>query len=487
MHNHCLRTYTCRFVAACLLLATMVAPVSGQQVNLGIRAPIMPFMWQGGKSIDTASVDSTERKRWIFLQENLKQMAAWGGQWNIVYVYQWLDKDRSFARLRRVVEEHEKHGVEVVLRVFEDPRTYGRLLDRESAEFGYDEAYFRWAQSLAHAFRGKVKHYLIGNEVEIDLAKTYSAAPNMPRHLLLDYDQYAKLLETAAKAIKSADPEAQVANAGFSDKSLALAVADDLLESRGITEAQAFWESWKERGGIRAEGKLALYRDLHSDDARRKIEFVRRAVREPAGSDRFQLHYYGNWRATQPVIDWIRKEMRASNSLRPIIAAEVGYGVSSKKQQGADGRRREIVDYSDYSPDEHASNTVKTLATLLGNGIGDALYWSMRDDKDFGSIARLFASTDDPHEFKPAPVNRAFRMMGQTLGGLSPGPGRLSGRPGLWEFAFTGRTDVSLVWSEDQDLSALVAGAREIRDMEGQVLVMSGPGKSVTGPIYVFW
>lgn len=487
MHKRRLRTYTFHFVAAYLLLATMVAPVSGQQVNLGIRAPIMPFMWQDGKSIDAAGVDSADRKRWIFLQENLKQMAAWGGQWNIVYAYQWLDRDRSFARLRRVVEEHEKHGVEVVLRVFEDPRTYGRLLDRESAEFGYDETYYRWIESLARVFRGKIKYYLIGNEVEIDLAKTYSAAPEMPKHLVLDYDQYAKLLGTAVKAIKSADPEAQVANAGFSDKSIALAVANDLLESHGITAAQAFWESWKERGGIRAEGKIALYRDLHSDDAQRKIEFVRRAIREPAGSDLFQLHYYGNWRATQPVIDWIRKEMRATDSLRPIIAAEVGYGVSSKKQKRADGKMREIVDFSGYSADEHASNTVKVFATLLGNDVVNALYWSMRDDKDFGSIVRLFASTDDPRDFKSAPVNRAFRMMGQTLGGLHPDQGRLSKRPGLWEFRFTGRTDVSLVWSEGQDLSALVAGAREVRDMEGRVLAMSGLVKSFTGPIYVFW
>ena len=224
-------------------MGTYAAPTGEHQISLGIRAPILQFMWRDGKSMSDLKLDSNERHRWMFMEANLDHMRAWGGEWNIVIVRQWLDGEDNFARIRRIIAEHEKRGLKVVLRVLEEPDIYKRLLKSESKEFGFDQAYFRWIQSLARAAGGKVQYFLIGNEAELDLGKSYPDVLNAPEHLLLTYDQYAKVLRTAVKAIKSVDPGLQVANSGFSDKSLALAMAQDIAETRGLAKAQEFWEA----------------------------------------------------------------------------------------------------------------------------------------------------------------------------------------------------------------------------------------------------
>ncbi len=114
---------------------------------------------------------------------------------------------------------------------------------------------------------------------------------------------------------------------------------------------------------------------------------------------------------------------------------------------------RKTIDWSHYSEEDHASNIVKVFATLLGNGVEQALYWNMRDSEDVGATVRLFNATEDPRMFKPNRVNRAFRMLCNTLNGARSAPARLPSRAGLWEFHFAGKADVSLVWSDDLDLA----------------------------------
>jgi len=130
---------------------------------------------------------------------------------------------------------------------------------------------------------------------------------------------------------------------------------------------------------------------------------------------------------------------------------------------------------------------VKVFATLLGNGVEQALYWNMRDSDDVGATVRLFEATKDPHLFKPNRVNRAFRMLCNTLNGARSAPARLPSRAGLWEFHFAGKADVSLVWSDELDLAGLLDSAKELRDVEGRVLARSDIDKPFTGPVYVFW
>jgi len=478
---------TYRLALVFLLWITIVTPVQSQQISIGIRSPVKPFMWQQGKSFDDSVLNKKYKHRWRFLAANIQHIPVWGGQWNIVNISQWLNEGKDYARLHKIIEEHEKYGLLVVLRVLEDPRAYEHLFTTESAEFGYNKSYFHWIQSLIRSLDGKVKCVLIGNEVEINSNKFHHEVAGIPKNLSINYDQYSKLLLTAVKAIKSVDPSILVANGGFSDLSLALALSNELLESRGLNEAHEFWSSWKEQSGIKAEGRLGLYRLLKSREAKRKIEFVRRALREPMGCDLYQFHYYRNWRALQPMLNWIKKEMQSVNAARPIIAAEVGYRIMISKTKDGNGMVRKVLDKSYYSEVDHASNIIKIFAILLGNGVQKALYWNMRNSDDYGSVVPLFESTDDPEQFKTGPVNLAFRMLSETLNGLSPAQGRLPKRSDVWEFRFVGKSDVSLVWSDGYDLAAMLRDAREVRDMDGHLISSSGNEKPLVGPVYIFW
>lgn len=456
-----------------------------QGISLGIHSPVTPFMWKGGESIVGSDLSELQRKRWLYLQKNLDQIKGWGGTWNVVPVYQWLDGENNFVRLRRVVAEHERRGLEVVFRVIEAPEVYGRLGD-DGDDQGYDRVYYRWVQSLAREFGGQVKCFLIGNESELDLGNSYHWKPDAPKHLRLTYDQYAKVLDTAVRAIKAVDPELQVGNSGFSDKSLALAVAQSIYDEQGITEAQAFWEDWKAVGGVKAEGRIGLYRLLHDEEMQRRIDFVRRAAREPQGSDLFQLHYYGGWRGLPTVLDWIAKEMRAGNAKRPLIAAEVGYRVRSIKHKTKEGRKRFESDWEHYSEQEHAANTVRNFAILAGNGVTRVLYWSMRESGSSGLALRLFPPTDDADAFPANQVTRAFRALGAALNGTRPQPNAAAEGPGLWEYRFANGEDFSLAWGEG--LAARVRDARQVRDLAGQVV---DPGRidatPQDEPLYLVW
>ncbi|MEZ5541453.1 MAG: hypothetical protein R3F42_05355 [Pseudomonadota bacterium] len=476
-----------RAVCLVLLLLAPLSFVHAQSISLGMRVPMREFMWQDGKSAGEMKLDDKQRLVWQFQAANLDQMRAWGGEWNIVIARQWRDGPDGFARLRRILAEHERRGVQVVLRLLEEPSVYGRMQATQSAEYGHDQAYYQWVQSVVRACDGKVRDFLIGNEADVDLTRSHGGAPDLSWPMLVDYDQYARLLRTAVKAIKALDPGLQVANSGFSDNSVALAMVQDLYDRAGLVPAQSYWESWKDRAGVRAEGWVGLYRLLRQPETRRKIEFVRRALREPEGSDLFQLHYYRNWQGLQPMLDWLRDEMRSAGVLRPIIAAEVGYHVRPLSRRDSDGKTRKFIDWRYYSEQDHANDMVRVFATLLGNGVERALYWNMRDVDDNGTVVRLFPATTDPQRFEANRVNRAFRMLSRTLGGAHPAPARVPARAGLREFRFTGPTDVSLLWSEFGELDGMLDGARELRDIEGKLLRRSDIGAGYTDPLYVFW
>ncbi|MCX2980988.1 hypothetical protein EYC98_08940 [Halieaceae bacterium IMCC14734] len=477
----------CRYLIVFFIFLFDASLVSADGISFGVRAPTKPFMWTAGKSIDEAELNDEQRARWLLLSTNIEQMSSFGAEWNVVYVRQWMESEDEAKRLKRVVEEHEKRGIKVVFRVFENPSIYHGLEGAALGEFGYSQKYYHWIQKLAIEFKGRVHCYLIGNETEVDLSKSYSSAPDMHEDYVIDYNQYSKVLATATKAIRSVDSQTRIANGGFTDKSLAFAVAKDIFEKKGIAEAHTFYRSWKDRGGIKVEGQISLLRQLSSDRVVERVNFVKKAIRDPAGGDTFQLHYYGNWRALQNILDWINEEMVAVNSTRPIIATEVGYGMSSKKGQSHKSKRARTLDYTYYSQLDHAANTVKVFVTLAGNGIYESLYWNIRDIDDSGTVARLFRSTNDPGEFISAPVNRAFSYMSEALAGAVSVPGKLSKHKGVWEYRFHGDSDVSVVWSEEVDLRLVIPEPAQIFDMEGNAQSSSTITGPVNGPIYVRW
>ena len=472
-----------------ILIGFETTEAKRNNISLGLHTQIAPFMWKDGKSLkDFGSKDDHALKRWAFLQSNLDKTSFWGGQWNIVTVRQWMDGEDNFDRLLRIVEEHEKRGLKIVLRVIEDPLIFERLLETESTEFGFDQSYFEWVRALANVLGNKVQCFLIGNESELDQGPHYRMWKNdAPAHVVITYDLYAKVLKTAVMAIKSVDSLIQVANCGFSDMSLALAVANSIYNDKGIDDAFELWKDWRRIGGKKIGSKTMLFRWLKNPEKQRRIEFLQRAIREPMGSDLFQIHYYGGWRALQRMLEWVRKEMQEGNVERPIIAAEVGYTIRTYGYKKDDGSMRWVPDWNYYSEYEHAQNTIKNFSILFGNGVRMALYWHMRESNKNDMAVRLFPQTENPNDFKPNIASFAFRMLGATLNGSRPTHAKLPSRPGLKEFRFIGSNDVSIIWSDGEDVSAQLRKLSSILDIEGRALNDDDNSSSLLDPLYVIW
>lgn len=401
-----------------------------------------------------------------------------------ITVYQWSSGPGQLLWLRRVIETHRKNGLDVALRFMEDPSVYQNLTQTASAEYGYNKKYYEWVRSIAQTFGKQIIYYFIGNETELGVHGEHTG-PGVPK-TPVTYEQYRKLLATAVKAIKSVDDKLMVANCGFSDYPLALAVMDDIYRRQGVIEAQAFWAKWKKTGGKPVEGLPGVYRLLHSAETERMIAFVRQAIRDPTGGDVLQLHYYGGWEALPTMLQWVNRQMQEGRSVRPIVASEVGYYVRSSLVR-EDSKSHWQMDMSAYSPTEHAEKAVKDFALLLGAGVQQVLYWHMRGRDRKAMVAALFEPTRNPAEFTPTQAANAFRTLANTLNGLSAAAPRLADTKGLWHFHFTGAREVTLAWADHPLQMTLPPGVKEIRDMYSNPIQRGAQLTLDSRPVYLLW
>jgi hypothetical protein len=469
------------FFAMCSLLP-LLASASG--ISFGIETRVPPFVWKDGQPLEHfTNLTADQKIMWQSVQADIGEYREWGAQWNVITIQQSLGGAGQILWLRQIMEFHKQNGVDVALRLMEDPSVYKNLAQTPSPEFGYNKNYYDWVRSIAQAFGKQVIYYFIGNETELGVASEH-AGPGVPR-TPVTYDQYRKVLITAIKAIKSVDPGIMVGDAGFSDYSLALAVAADIDQRQGLSDAQAFWAKWKKSGGKPVEGSIGLYRLLHRDETKRVVDFVTQEIRDPAGSDVLQLHYYGGWGALPVALQWITSQMQQSRSGRPIVAAEVGFYVrSSLIKEGAKSYWQ--MDVNSFTPAEHAENTIKNFAILLGSGVQQTLYWHMRARDRRDMVVTLFEPTKNPSEFIPTPAAIAYRALANAVSGLSAAPPQLKNMEGMWQFHFTGARDVTVVWASQSVRTAMPANVKEIRDMFGKPVPKGQQLDINSHPIYLF-
>ena len=470
-----------------VLMLPSLFPLSGNAagISIGMETRVPPFVWKDALAMeDFPGLTADQKIMWKSVEAEIAEYRNWGAQWNVITVDQWSSGPGQLLWLRRVIETHQKNGLDVALRLMEDPSVYGNFTQTESAEYGYNKKYYEWVKSIAQTFGRLAIYYFIGNETELGVHGERSG-PGEPR-TLVTYEQYRKLLVTAIKAIKSVDAKLMVANCGFSDYPLALAAMDDINRRQGLVDAQAFWAKWKKSGGKPVEGLPGVYRLLRTAETERIIAFVKQAIRDPAGSDVLQLHYYGGWEALPILLQWVNQQMQESRSVRPIVAAEVGYYVRSRLvQEGSKSYWQ--MDMNGYSPTEHAEQTVKDFTLLLGAGVQHALYWHMRARDNKAMVAALFEPTRNPAEFTPTQAANAFRMLANTLNGLSAAAPRLADTKGLWHFHFTGARDVTLAWAEHPLQMTLPPGVREVRDMSGNPIQRDTQLTIDSRPVYLLW
>lgn len=480
------RNHVVKVAVFILLSLAALVPAAGA-ISFGLETYIPPFVWQNGMTLSEVRHLSRSRQRlWALTEANFNAYAKWGGQWDVVVVDQWRAGAGQLARLHKIVQTLRGDGITPVFRLMESPSIYSHLASKESPEYGYNEAYYRWVRSLARHFGSVVDTYFVGNETELGILPNVHEGPAGQAREFVTYDQYRKVLVTAVKAIKSVNPSLVVGDSGFSDKSLALAVAAYLDAHEGLMSAHAFWAKWKATGANHVEGLIGVYRLIHNEANRRKIRFVEQAIQDPAGSDILQFHYYGGWSALPQMLKWVRAKMVSSGHVRPIVGAEVGYLLGARRVRES-GHVYWETDLRDYSQVVQAQNTVKSFALLLANGVQKILYWDMRRSRPRGLVAPLFQFANDPDDFTPTDAAEAFRVLSKNLTGLHLSSPVLGGQKGLTHIAFTGARRVSVVWAARSLRIAIPPNLLRAENMYGKTVSLRGKLQIDVAPIYLFW
>lgn len=454
----------------------------GEGIQLGVMTEMPPYVYQNGPSAQQVSPQRKEDRN--FYIENLAISARIGGRWDVVIAWQGIDGPDGYARLRRVVEEHRRRGLRVVVRLIENESVYSDIGSTRSGA-NIHSGYMAWVSGLASALAGKVDIYLVGNEPEVNLANNYGWVTKNPKELYVDYADYRVLLLTAVRAIREADPAAQIANGGFSDKTLALAYAYDLYRKQGMAAAQEAWRKWKEIGGDAVEGRVGLWRLLTANETERRVAFLNHAIEDPAGSDLFQVHYYGGWRAVPELMAWLQQRMASAGQVRPVVACEVGFRIPVTRETDEGGRAYWAPDLSRYAKSEHASEMVKSFVLFAGADVKYLLYWNMRLRKPRGMVAPLLGWSD--RDTDTGMVPETYRHMAAMLNDENPGLGRIERRPGLWERRFLGARDVSVVWAEQPMRITLPGIVKGIYDMRGRSIEIDQDLTVDAEPKYIVW
>ena len=465
------------------------------ELVIGLGGQTWPFMWKNAEFIQKDnSLSSADIIKWSVSESNLDQIRELGAKWNFVDVWQEQDGPDNFERVGKVIREHERRGLSVVLRLLETPETYDHLEDKPSVEYGYSKKYYMWVKNIAERFGNRVRAVMISNEADHDIGYNRPVYKAFRR---IDYSEYRKLLETAAIAIKESGVDVPFMDHGISSYSLCLAIMDDLYNKQGSEAAVIFWKSMEYDLSPGERSSLKLLRLLNSSESRRRIEFVEQSFDFPAVYDYFQLHHYFGPSSLPQVVEWVRGKLAQTNSQKEIIVGEFGYRMPVKKGKTWDGRTRNVADWTRFSEAAQAEALVKSVTLFASLGIREMLYWKIRFHNSKDSTGTLYESSVKADQFKPFKAAIAYEYLVRSLSGRNvlednEAPVGLRATRVLNAVSFAGDPAVSILWSRGSKNGASVLLPSEVvstYDIYGS-LIKRAPNNTITigdSPILVYW
>ncbi len=272
-----------------------------------------------------------------------------------------LPQARRYAQVDRLVGQAQQMGYRMMLKIRVGSCAGGSAeLDpaegtrKRPSTFPDDPAaYTAFVKDLVARYQAKgVKIWAIENEV--DANNFWSGTPQ----------QYVDLVALASGAIREADPQAIVLDAGISSTGYGVALAGELLDAGKEDEALALYQQWYERrlqGASsrfpRVESVAALRTLLADGRAKRVREMVAanwQAV-NAGGVSAYQLHFYENPTLLPTLLDYIRRHLTRP---LPIQGWEIGTAWPG----------------SAYTPEQHGAETAQMLATLLRERVSPVVY-----------------------------------------------------------------------------------------------------------------
>lgn len=467
-----------------LLLGSLVILPASAGTTFGARTQIWPFLFGGAPG----ALSADQQLKQAVTAANLAHYGAVGARWNIVEAWEGFDGPDGFARLDRVFAEHERHGIEVALRLLEEPEVYDAIAAGGTRADARLRDYAGWVGALAGRYGRRVRYYMVSNEVDHDIGfnrRVY--APFRP----VTVAEYATLLRAARGAVQAAGSGLRVADHGVSSWSLAVAVMADLVLAGRPGDALAYWQAMEYAPAGEGERTLpALLAMLGSADSRRRADFARRSLAELGPwRDVVQLHHYHGGAVVPALLQWLRGRLTEPQA---VVAGEVGCMIPTRRGQAWDGRPMNVADLARYSPDRHADALARSLAALAGGGIDDALYWQLRFHVDRDPVASLFPAPGGAEAFPPAAPALAFAHAAREFAAAAP----VAGTPGLdariTEYRFGGPREFSVLWFAGPGSAVLPAGVRDrvaqVTDAAGAGLDLARwDGRIAAAPLYVAW
>ncbi len=201
-----------------------------------------------------------------------------------------------------------------------DTRSYppADLSQSWSDAYGYSPTYYNFVYQFFSHYQGHFDYVAIENEANSEWFWGGSA------------DDYVRLIKTAYKAIKAADPHVIVADSGFVSDALGLAIAGDYL-SNGLKSqdwvtqfAEAYYDvpSMPVYIDSFSDLQIALANPTVSEQNRR----IYTMLDNMGGSvDAVNFHFYQNEQVLPEVVAWLRSRTFRAGYTPQVLTNEIGF------------------------------------------------------------------------------------------------------------------------------------------------------------------
>jgi hypothetical protein len=255
--------------------------------------------------------------------------------------------------------------------------TRGSVHERASVPPRSLDEYYSFVHGMATRGRGVVDCWQIENEMEGD---SWWAGTS---------EDYVSLLRTARRAVRAADPSAQIALGGFTSQTWTVAA----FASQGASRDKIARELGYKGASVPAQAGSRL---------RRNLDFVTDVLRN--GSDYFDvvdMHLYHRYETIPMRVQWLRDKMREYGYEKPIWATEVG------------GPDPLVVPHDESA---QAGEVIKRTVVALASGVERVFWLGLVEMPDQGDRFERMGLTTVGGKKKPA--FRAYQLVIRKLDDL---------------------------------------------------------------------
>ena len=454
-------------IAAALILAVTAgcdSPASVTPTASGTIGTANPVVLEGG------AADIGIKWNW-----NLKPPLAFAskvGWGETFFEVEWcavrdLPEANRFRQLERILTQSQQMGYRLMVKIRVGGCSGGpEQLDpaegtrkRPSSLPDDPAAYQQFVTNLVTRYSPRgVKIWAIENEV--DANNFWQGSPQ-------DYVQTVKL---AADAIRRADPQATILDAGISSTGYGIALAGELLDAGHDQEALELYQGWYDRrhdtGTARfpVVGSVDELRSLLQDGRAKRVRAMVAANWEAVNSGAvtaYQLHFYENPDLLPTLLSYIQRHLTRP---LPIQGWEIGTAWPG------DG----------YTEQIHGAETARLIGSLLAAQVSPVVYLPLAYTPGGATKVEIFRGLVSP-EGQELPSGQVYARYAAALRASTAIRG----------VSFDGGTGVLIVGPSGTLAAVWPTSTGQLTLKEGSAVAASAPttpvatGASVAGPLLI--